>query len=200
VFYEIFGFTGALKAYLYLMLILSSIVATLPYLFLSRKTWITVGGIIGGLFLATSDFLSQVSLNFPPDNGSLFTFSIFFVVYLLTIHIRNLRWLFLFGLSGFIDGMFKALFLISDLVTFILFIPVFFYEKARVKESIEFLFRKKNLKIFLLSLIPLLVFLIPYIGWEYFVYEKWTARYFLGELVETRARNLYPTRLLMILP
>ncbi len=180
-FYEIFGFVGGLKAYLYLMLILSSIVATLPYFLLSRKSWITLGGIIGSLFLATSDFLTQVALNFPPDNGSTFTFSMFFLVYLLTMNFGTIRWLLVFGLTGFFDGMFKALFLINDLAAFILFIPVFFYEKANKKG--KSIFRKRNIKILFLSLIPLFVFLVLYVAWEYYVQIKFSAVYFLRGLL-----------------
>ncbi len=191
VFYEIFGFTGALKTFLYLMLILSSIVATLPYLLLSKKSWISIGGIIGSLYLATSSFLTHVALNFPPDNSSLFIFSIFYIVYFLTLQKGNIRWLLFFGLMGLVDGLNKALFLINDLAAFILFVPVFFYEKVREKGMPAFkaIFRKKNIKILFLSLLPLLVFLIIYSAWEYFVYVKWTAYYFLGELVHTRAGN-----------
>ena len=191
VFYEIFGFTGALKVFLYLMIIFSSIVATLPYLLLSRKNWISIGGIIGSVFIATSDFLTKVALNNTSDNGSTFTFSMFYIVYLLTIHIGTIRWLLFFGLMGLVDGLNKALFLINDLVAFILFAPVFFYEKVREKGSSGFkvIFRKKSVKILLLSLLPLLVFLTIYSAWEYFVYVKWTAHYFLGELVVTRAGN-----------
>jgi len=187
VFFKVSGFTGALKAYLYLMLILSSIVATLPYILFSRKNWISLGGIIGSVFLATSDFLTNVALNFPPDNGSLFTFSMFYIVYLLAINIGTIRWLLFFGLMGTIDGFNKALFLINDLAVFVLFVPIFFYEKAKKKG--ESLFREKNIKILLAALIPVLVFIILYSAWEYFVYVKWAAHYFLGELVVTRAGN-----------
>lgn len=187
VFYKIFGFTEALKVYLYLMLVLSSIVATLPHFLLSRKGWVSIGGIIGSLFLATSDFLTQVALNFPPDNGSLFAFSIFFIVYFLALNIGTIRWLLFFGLMGTIDGLNKALFLINDLAAFALFVPVFFYEK--VKEANGSLFKKMNIKILFLSSLPLFVFLIIYGAWEYFVYIKFSARYFLGELITTKAGN-----------
>jgi len=187
IFYEIFGFTGGIKAYVYLMFIASSIVATLPYILLSRKTWLSIGGIIGSLFIATSDFLTQVALNYPPDNGSVFIFSVFFIVYLLTMYYGTIRWLVALGLIGFFDGMFKALFLINDLVAFALFSPVFFYEKVR--QTGKSMFQKKNIKILFLSLIPLIVFLIPYLAWEYFVYAKWAAPYFLRLLVETAGSN-----------
>lgn len=188
VFYKIFGFTGGLAAYLYLMLILSSIVATLPHFLLSRKSWISVGGIIGAFFLATSDFLTQIALNFPPDNGSLFTFSMFYIVYLLTLHIGTIRWLLLFGLMGLLDGLNKALFLINDLAAFAIFAPVFFYEKVKSagsEKKFASIFKKKNIKILFLSLIPLLVFLIIYIAWEYFVYTKFSAYYFLRGLIQS---------------
>lgn len=194
-FYEIFGFTGGLGVYLYFMLILSSIVATLPYVLLSRKNWISVGGVIGGLFLATSDFLTHVALSFPPDNGSTFTFSIFFIVYLLTLNLGTIRWLLFFGLMGLIDGMNKALFLINDLAVFVLFIPVFFYEKvksaragSRSASSGQALLGG-NIKILLISLIPLLVFLTIYLAWEHFVYAKWAAYYFLRSLVENKGAS-----------
>lgn len=182
IFYEIFGFTGGLKAYLYLMLILSSIVATLPYVLLSRKNWITVGGIVGGLFLATSDFLTYVALNLPPDNGSLFTFSMFFIVYLLTINIGTIRWLLFFGAVGTIDGLNKLFFLVNDLAAFMLFVPVFFYEKAnKIK---RFPFVKLNLKLIFYSVVPLLVFLVLYSGWEYIVQIKFSVPYYLRALIE----------------
>ncbi len=181
VFYQVFGFTGGLKAYLYLMIILSSIVAPLPYVLLSRKNWITIGGAIGSFFLATSDFLTEVALNFPPDNGSTFIFSMFFIVYLLTMHFGTIRWLLFFGFVGFFDGMFKALFLINDLITFVLFVPIAFFEKAKGKG--KSLFRKQNIRILLLSLIPLLVFLVLYSAWEYFVYIKFSMYYFLRGLL-----------------
>lgn len=193
-FYGLFGFAGGLEAYVYLMLITSSIVATLPYLLLSRKTWISIGGIIGSLFLATSDFLTQVALNFPPDNGSTFTFSMFFLVYLLTLHFGTIRLLLLFGFIGFFDGMFKSLFLINDLVTFVLFIPVFFYEKAfkaglPVGKQLKEIFQRKNIRWLFLSLLPLLVFLIFYSAWEYFVYIKFSAYYFLRGLLLSRGES-----------
>ncbi len=188
--FKMFGFTGGLKAHLYLMMILSSIVATLPYFLLSRKNWITIGGIIGGLYLATSDFLTHMSLNFPPDNISLFTFSMFFVVYLLTINIGTIRWILVFGLMGTIDGFNKALFLINDLAAFALFIPVFFYEKAIAAKGKSGLgrksgsiFNKKSIKILFLSSLPLLIFLTIYSAWEYFVYIKFSAPYFLRGLL-----------------
>jgi len=188
--YKIFGFTGGLKAYLYLMLILSSIVATLPYLLLSRKNWLSIAGIVGGLFLATSDYLTKVALNFPPDNGSTFTFSMFFIIYLLTLNFRTIRWLLFFGFAGLFDGMFKALFLINDLVALGLFVPVFFFEKIKTKtasagELFKSAFRKKNVKILFLSSLPLLVFLIGYIAWEYLAYIKFSAPYFLRGLFQT---------------
>lgn len=186
VFYKIFGFTGALKAYLYLMLTLSSIVATLPYFLLSRKSWISIGGIFGSLFLATSDFLTNISLNFTPDNGSLFTFSIFYIVYFLTIQKGNIRWLLFFGFIGAIDALNKALFIINDLVALSLFIPVFLYEKLQRSKLI---LRKENIKILFLSSLPLLAYLIIYIGWEIFVYIKFSAYYFLGGLIITGGKN-----------
>ena len=188
IFYKIFGFTGGLKAYLYLMIITSSIVATLPYFLLSRKNWISLGGIIGGLYLATSDFLTHMSLNFPPDNGSLFTFSMFFIVYFLTLQKGNIRWLLLFGLVGIIDALNKALFILNDLVALGLFVPVFFFEKIKVKATsvggfFKSVFRKKNVKILFLALVPLLIFLTIYSAWEYIVYIKFSAVYFLRGLL-----------------
>jgi len=183
-FHHLFGFTGGLKAYVYVMLIVSSIVATLPYLLLSRRTWFSAAGIIGSLLLATSDFLTQTALNFPPDNGSLFLFSLLFIVYLLTMQYGTIRWLFAFGLLGFIDGMFKAFFLINDVAALALFVPVFFYEKTR-----GVIFKRKNIKILLLALLPLLIFVILYSAWEYFVQIKFTAPYFLRMLIETGGSN-----------
>jgi len=181
-FYEILGFTGGLRAYLYLMIFLSSIVATLPYLMLSRKNFLTVGGIIGSLFLATSDFLTNVALALPPDNGSLFTFSIFFIVYLLTIHLGTIRWLLFFGLMGTIDGLNKLMLLMNDLAVFILFIPVFFYEKA--KRSKKFPFVRLDLKLIFYSMLPLLIFLVIYSAWEYIVQITFSTPYYLRALIE----------------
>ena len=181
-FYEIFGFVGGFKAYLYLMLILSSIVATLPYLLLSRKNWITIGGIIGSLFLATSDYLTHLSLNLPPDNGSLFTFSMFFIVYLFTINIGTIRWLLLFGLMGTIDGLNKLTMLINDLGVLVLFAPVFYYEKAN--KINKFPFVKLNPKLIFYSILPLLVFLVIYSAWEYVVQIKFATPYYLRTLLE----------------
>lgn len=197
-FYEIFGFTGGLKAYLYLMLILSSIVATFPHFLLSRKTWISIGGIIGSLYVATSDFLTKVALNFPPDNGSTFTFSIFFIIYLLTIHYRTIRWLLLFGFWGTIDGLNKALFLLNNPVVLGLFAPVFFYEKVKeklkvksptIRRRVQAILRRENIKILFLSMIPLLVFIILYSAWEYFVYIKFSVPYWLRGLILSRGES-----------
>lgn len=188
-FYKIFGFVEGIKVYSYLMLLVSSIVATLPYLLLSRKTWFTIGGIIGSLFLATSDFLTQVALNFPPDNGSIFLFSIFFLVYLSTISYGTLRWLIALGLWGFFDGMFKAMFLINDLVVLTLFAPVYFYEKVRkiglpIRKQLKAIIKPKNSKILFLSLLPLLIFLLLYSTWELLAEVKFSASYFLRGLIE----------------
>ena len=181
-FYEIFGFTGGLKAYLYLMLILSSIIATLPHFLLSRKTWISIGGVIGSLFLATSDFLTNMAINLPPDNGSLFTFSMFYIVYLLTLQFGTIRWLLFFGLMGTIDGLNKLLLLINDLPAFMLFVPVFLYEKAnRIN---KFPFVKLNPKLILYSILPLLVFLVIYSIWEYIVQVKFSTPYYFRALLE----------------
>ncbi len=181
-FYEIFGFAGGLKAYLYFMIILSSIVATLPYVLLSRKHFITIGGIIGSLFLATSDYLTHMALNLPPDNASLFAFSMFFIVYLITIHIGTIRWLLFFGLIGLIDGLNKLLLLINDLAVFMLFVPVFFYEKAN--KTKKFPFVKLNPKLIFYSILPLLVFLVIYSAWEYVVQMKFSTPYYLRALIE----------------
>lgn len=196
--YKIFGFTEGLKAYVYVMIILSSVVATFPYFLLSRKNWFSMGGIIGGFFLATSDFLTKIALSFPPDNGSLFFFSVFFIVYLLTLNYGTLRWLLFFGFMGFFDGMFKALFLISDSVALALFAPIFFYEKTirksvpahikslnEARKQVKSLFKKKNLKILFLSVVPLIVFLILYVAWEYLMHIKFAAPYFLRGLIES---------------
>lgn len=193
-FHEFFGFTGGLKAYFYLMIIVSSLVATLPYVLLSRKTWFSIGGIIGSLLLVTSDFLTQVALNFPPDNGSAFLFSLFFIVYLLTMQYGTIRWLIAFGLLGFIDGMFKAFFLINDIVVLALFVPIFFYERIRKAalpfgKQVKVIFKRKNIKIFLLALLPFFIFVILYSAWEYFVQIKFTAPYFLRMLLETGGSN-----------
>ena len=193
-FYNIFGFIGGLKAYLYLMLTVSSIVATLPYILFSRKTWLSIGGIIGSLFLATSDFLTEVALNFPPDNGSTFIFSMFFIVYLLTMHFGTIRWLVAFGLMGLFDGMFKAMFLINDVVVLALFTPVFFYEKTKknaltLGRQLGVILKRRNIRMLLLALLPLLIFLILYSAWEYFVKIKFTAPYFLRLLIQTGGSN-----------
>ncbi|MBI5123540.1 hypothetical protein HZA75_06805 [Candidatus Roizmanbacteria bacterium] len=189
-FYHFFGFIGGIKLYVYLMLIISAIVATLPYFLLSRKNWFSIGGIIGSLLLTNSDFLTITALNYPPDNGSLFIFSMFYLVYLLTMHDRTIRWLFIFGLIGFFDGMFKAMFLINDLAVLALFVPVFFYEKAKkvalpLGKQLRLILKQKNIKILLLSLLPLLVFLTLYSAWEYFVQIKYSAPYFLRGLVDS---------------
>jgi len=182
VFYEIFGFVGGLKAYLYLMIILSSTVAILPYIILSRKNFFTIGGIIGSLFLATSDYFTHMALNLPPDNGSLFAFSLVFIVYLLTIHIGTIRWLFFLGLAGAIDGLNKLLLLINDLAVLVLFVPVFFLEKA--KKINKFPFFKLHLRLIFYATLPLLVFLVIYSAWEYVVQIKFSAPYYLRALIE----------------
>lgn len=203
IFFEIFGFTGALKAYLYLMIILSSIVATLPHFLFSRKNWISIGGIIGGFYLATSNFLTHMSLNFPPDNGSLFTFSMFFIIYLLTLQFGTIRWLLLFGFWGTIDGLNKALFLINDPAALAIFSPVYFYENVRKKLKFPIggkkvltprrlvisIFKRENIKILLLSIIPLVVFLTIYSVWEYFVQIKFSAPYWLKGLIQSRGAS-----------
>ncbi len=181
-FYEIWGFVGGLRAYLYLMLILSSIVATLPYLLLSRKHFLTIGGIIGSLFLVTSDYLTHMALNLPPDNGSLFAFSMFYIVYLLTLHIGTIRWLLFFGLIGLIDGLNKLILLINDLAVFLLFVPVFFYEKANKIKKFPYVLL--NPKLIFYSILPLLVFLVIYSAWEYFVQIKFSTPYYFRALIE----------------
>lgn len=180
-FYNIFGFIGGLKAYLYLMIILSSAVAALPYMILSRKHLFTVGGIAGSLFLATSDYLTNMSLALPPDNGSLFLFSMFFVVYLLTLQYGTVKWLLLLGLVGVTDGLNKLVFLINDLAVFMLFVPVFFVEKA--KRINKFPLFKLERKIALFSLVPILVFFAIYCVWEYIVQVKFSTPYYLRALI-----------------
>lgn len=182
IFYEIFGFVGGLKAYLYLMIVLSSIVATLPYIILSRKNLITIGGIVGSLFLASSDYFVHMSLNLPPDNGSLFLFSMFYIVYLLTLQHGTIRWLLFLGLMGAVDGLNKLTFLLNDMAALALFVPVFLIEKgAKIK---KFPFVKLNLKLLFSSALPLLVFLLIYWGWEYIVFLKFHAPYYLRGLIE----------------
>jgi len=189
VFYEIFGFTGGLRVYLYLMIILSSIVAALPYLILSRKNFLTIGGIIGSLFLATSDYLTNMALALPPDNGSLFLFSMFFIVYFFTLQFGTIRWLLFFGLMGTIDGLNKLMLLINDLAALILFVPVFFYEKARKINKFPFI--KLNPKLVFYSILPLSIFLMIYSAWEYIVQIKFSTPYFLRKLVETGGGGSY---------
>lgn len=187
IFFNFFGFTGGLKAYLYLMIVISSIVATLPHLLLSRKSWVSLGGIFGSLYLATSDFLTHMSLNFTPDNGSLFTFSMFFIIYFLTLQKGTLRWLLFLGLMGGIDALNKALFILNDLVALGLFIPVFFFEK--IKEKGKPIFKRENVRVLLLASVPLLVLAIIYTAWEILVYVKFSAYYFLRGLIETGGKN-----------
>ncbi|MBI5122594.1 hypothetical protein HZA75_01920 [Candidatus Roizmanbacteria bacterium] len=182
-FYELFGFVGGLKAYLYLMIILSSVIATLPYFLLSRKNTFTIGGVIGSLFLATSDYLTHMAINLPPDNGSLFLFSMFFVVYLLTMQYGTIRWLLFFGLMGTIDGLNKLTMLINDLAAFLLFVPVFFFDKA--KKIDRFPFVKFSPKLILYSLLPLLVFIVIYSAWEYIVQIKFSTSYYLRTMIES---------------
>jgi hypothetical protein len=181
-FYEIFGFAGGLRAYLYLMLILSSIVAVIPYILLSRKNFLTIGGIIGSLFMATSDYLTHMSINLPPDNGSLFTFSMFFIVYILAINIGTIKWLLFFGLMGTFDGLNKLIILINDLAVFMLFVPVFLYEKAKKINKLPFV--RLNSKLILYSIVPLLVFFLIYSVWEYIVELNFSKPYYLRSLIE----------------
>ena len=181
-FYEIFGFIGGIKIYLYLMITISSIVATLPYVLLSRKNFFTIGGIIGALFLATSDYFTKMALALPPDNGSLFLFSIFFIVYLFTINIGSVRWLLILGLAGTIDGLNKLTMLINDLGALVLFAPVFFIDKS--KKINRFPFIRFNPKLIFYSLIPLLVFIVIYCAWEYVVQIKFATPYYLRALIE----------------
>jgi len=184
-FFILFGFLGGINILLYLMLILSSIVATLPYLLLSRKNWISLGGIVGGILIATNDFLTNIALGFPSDNSSLFTFSFFVIIYFLTLKKGTFRWLVLLGLIGLIDGLNKVLFLINDLGVLLLFVPLFFYEKAIKKGGS--IFTKPNFKILFYSTIPLLVFLLIYMAWEYFIYiNAFRPRYFLWGLIVER--------------
>ncbi len=183
IFYEIFGFTGGLKAYLYLMILLSSIVATLPYLLLSRKQVFTIGGIIGSLFLASSDYLIHMAINLPPDNLSVFLFSMFFVVYLLTIQYRTIRWLLFFGLMGTIDGLNKLVLLMNDLAVLVFFIPIFLFEKA--KKISQFPFVTVNLKLIFYSILPLLVFFVIYSAWEYIVQIRFGVPYYLRAMLES---------------
>ncbi len=182
IFYEIFGFVGGLKAYLYLMIILSSIVATLPYVLLSRKNFFTIGGIIGSLFLATSDYLTHMAINLPPDNLSVFFFSMFYIVYLLTMNYGTIRWLLLFGLMGTIDGLNKLLLLMNDLAVFILFIPIFLLEKA--KKRTKFPFVTVNPKLIFYSILPFLIFLVMYSIWEYIVQVRFSTPYYFRALLE----------------
>lgn len=180
-FYNIFGFVGGIKAYLYLMIILSAAVATLPYMILSRKQLFTIGGVTGSLFLATSDYLTNMSLALPPDNGSLFLFSMFFIVYLLTLQYGTTRWLLFVGLVATIDGLNKLAFLINDLAALILFVPVFFIEKA--KRLSRFPFFKLEPKLIFYSLLPLLIFFAIYSAWEYIVQIKFSTPYYLRALI-----------------
>lgn len=187
IFYEIFGFVVGLKAYLFLMIILSSIVATIPHFLLARKGWISLGGIIAALFLSTSDFLTWVSLNFTPDNGSLFTFSIFYLVYFVTLHRGTFRWLLFFGFWGTIDGLNKALFLLNDPAALALFAPGFFVEKA--KKINKFPFFRFNAKLLFYSFVPLLLFIILYTSWEIFIYAKFSSYYWLRGLFASGGKS-----------
>lgn len=185
--FAFFGFIGGLKAYLYLMIVLSSIVAILPYLILSRKHFFTIGGIIGSLFLATSPFLTNMALRLPPDNLSLFFFSLFFVIYLITIQRRTLRWLIFLGLMGAIDGLNKLMILANDFSALILFIPVFFFEKT--KKIVTFPFVTIKRKIIFYSLLPFLVFLLIYFAWESLVQVTFGTPYYLIGLI--KGNSLY---------
>lgn len=189
ILFTFFGFIGGLKAFLYIMLIISSIVAILPYALLTfRKNWFSVGGIIGSLFLATSDFLTNMALGFPSDNSSVFTFSIFFIVYFLTLNKGTIRWLLFFGLMGLIDGLNKVLFLINSLGVFLLFVPVLFFEKAgKIRKSI---FVKSNFRILTKALLPLTIFILLYVVWEIITYTQFfKSRYFLWQLVFQGGRS-----------
>ncbi|MBI5122595.1 hypothetical protein HZA75_01925 [Candidatus Roizmanbacteria bacterium] len=182
VFYGLFGFTGGLKAYLYLMIIFSSVIATLPYLLLSRKRVNTIGGIIGSLFLASSDYLIHISINLPPDNLSLFTFSIFFIIYLLTLNKGTIRWLLFLGLVGTIDGLNKLIILINNVAVMLFFVPIFLYDRA--KKIKRFPFIKLTPGLIFYSLLPFLVFLVIYSAWEVIVQIKFSTPYYLRSLIE----------------
>ena len=175
------GYIGGIKIFLYLMIALSSLVALIPYFMLSRKNWFTIGGLFGSILLATNDFLVTMALGFPIDNSAIFFFSLFTLTYFATLQYGTLRWLFLFGILGIIDGLNKVLFLINQLVALSLFIPVFFYEQ--VKKTKRAYFKKANLKILLIATIPLVVFLALNFAWEYFVLIKFDAKYFLSQIL-----------------
>jgi len=83
---------------------------------------------------------------------------------------------------GTIDGLNKLILLMNDLAVFLLFVPVFFYEKAnKIK---KFPFVKLDPKLIFYSILPLLVFLVIYSGWEYIVQIKFATPYYLRALIE----------------
>jgi len=83
---------------------------------------------------------------------------------------------------GTIDGLNKLTMLINDLGGLLLFFPVFLLNNT--KKINKFPFFKFKPKLIFYSLLPILVFIVLYSGWEYIVQTKFHVNYYLRALIE----------------
>lgn len=183
VFFNFFGFIKGLNYSIYCLMLISSVVCLLPFIILSNKNRISLGGFIGSLLLA----INSTYIWLTPDKAldvltSLF-FSIFIIFYIYSLKKDNFLTGFLLGVAGFMDMFNRPVMILNDLPALLIFPFIFLctkvnfkwqFKSSRFRKGFIYFFKEYVGNIFLeikirylvYSIYPLFIFSLFYGIWN----------------------------------
>lgn len=163
-FFKFFGFINGLDYVTYFLIFLSSLVCLLPFLFLSRLKKFSLGGFIASMFLAINPISIWISTARPLDTLTSFFFSLFIIVFILSLEKKSYLLAFLLGAIGFLDVFNRPFMIFNDASSLILFAFYFLLAKRNLSTKLPFIkIAKADL---LYAFTPFLIFGALYAGWN----------------------------------
>lgn len=178
IFFKLFGFVKGLDYVEYFLIFLSSVICLLPFLLFSRFKRFSLGGFIASLFLAVNPLFTWLASARPLDILTLFFFSLFIILFILSLEKRNFLLASLLGIIGFVDVLNRGLMMLNDFPALLLFAIFFLYNQKSF--SVDFSLFRSRLKDLLYAFFPLLAFGIIYFWWSNYYFKTFNLLWFFA--------------------
>ena len=182
-FFKLFGFINGLNYSVYFFILLSSLICLFPFIILSKLKRFSIGGFTASMLLAVNSLSIWVASGRIIDMLTSFLFSVFVILFVLSLEKRNFILAILLGIVAVIDSHNRGLMLLNDIPALALF--GLFYIYLNSKKSRTFPFIKLKFSNILYGFLPLFILMIYYAYMNVFfitVFKRYWAFGFWGAL------------------
>lgn len=176
--FRTFGFVRGLEFIAFTTILIGAFITIFPFLFFSYSSRrISIGGfVVAMLILVNSFMITNSSGRILKYNTSLFSFTLFLVVYFMATKRRTARWLVATGLMAALDALNKPFHFFNNAPLLFLYPFILNAEAIRFSKSFPFLIIGKQgfykNKLFWKGLLPFIVFIMIITGYHVYYFLK----------------------------